>query len=322
MASEPGTQFHHHNPNYEVAARIVEAVAGQPFPGYLRTRLFTPLGMTSSTTVDEPPADVARGYVRAFGIDVPVTEPVWFTGGSHGVLSTAGDLARWLIAQRDGGGVLTRPRSRSRTPPHPAATTRWAGRPGGRDSCPTTASGSATPPRRSLLPGGYGIAVLATTGLALDNDAESLAQGLATLVGGETPEPALPAGVVADRVLAALLLLSVVLAVLGAVRARRWAARRTSPWRAGLRLLPYLVPGLVLLFLPELMSVVFAGRQGTFGQLLYVWPGLAGTLGCGTLGALVVLVTRVSALVSGRDRPGREESGETTGVVAWESESV
>lgn len=60
-----------------------------------------------------------------------------------------------------------------------------------------------------LLPDGSGIAVLATTGLALDNDADSLAQGLVTLVQGGTPELALPAGVLADRVLAGLILLSV-----------------------------------------------------------------------------------------------------------------
>src|SRR4051812_23713549 len=56
LASEPGAEFHYHNPNYEVAARIVEVVAGQPFAEYLRTRLFAPLGMAASTTVDAPPA--------------------------------------------------------------------------------------------------------------------------------------------------------------------------------------------------------------------------------------------------------------------------
>lgn len=88
-----------------------------------------------------------------------------------------------------------------------------------------------------------------------------------------------------------------------------------------MRLLPYLVPGLALVLLPELMSVLFAGRRGTFGQILYVWPGVVAWLGSATLGALVVVVARVSALVSGRRRPRREQSAETTGVVAWGSES-
>jgi hypothetical protein len=294
-------------------------VAGQPFAEYLRTRLFAPLGMAASTTVDAPPAGTG-GYVRAFGLEVPVTEPDWFTGGSHGVQSTAEDLARWLIAQRDGGGVLSPTSVALAHTPAPGRqyALGWAAyRPGQLSHTGEWFSHTAA---QVLLPDGYGVAVLATTGMALDNDAETLAQGLATLVQGGSPELTLPAGVVADRVLGGLILLSVLLAALGVVHARRWAARRTSPWRAGLRLLPYLVPGLVLVLLPELMGVVFAGRQGTFGQILYVWPGVVGWWGSATLCALVVVVARVRVLVSGRQRPRREESVETTGVVAWGSE--
>jgi CubicO group peptidase (beta-lactamase class C family) len=319
LADEPGAKFHYHNPNYEVAARIVEVVAGQPFPDYLRTRLFAPLGMPSSSTVDGPPADLSPGYVRAFGIEAPVTEPDWFTGGSHGVLSTAADLARWLAAQRDGGGVLSPASVALAHTPAPGRdyALGWAAwRPGQLSHNGEWFGHTAA---QVLLPGGDGIAVLATTGLALDNDAESLAQGLVTVVQGGTPELALPAGVVADRVLAGLILLSVLLAVLGVRHARRWAARRASWWRAGPRLLPCLLPGLALVLLPELMSVVFAGRRGTFGQLLYVWPGLVAWLGAATLGALAVLVARVLAVVSGTRDRNREESGETRGVPGWGS---
>ncbi|MER6792301.1 serine hydrolase domain-containing protein [Amycolatopsis mediterranei] len=321
LADEPGTRFHYHNPNYEVAARIVEVVAGQPFAPYLRARLFQPLGMTSSTTVDEPPADLSPGYVRAFGFAIPVAERDWFTGGSHGVLTTAEDLARWLIAQRDGGGVLSPSSVALAHTPAPGRDYAfgWRAYPPGQLS--HSGDWFSHTAAQILLPDGHGIAVTATTGLALDNDAETLAQGLATLVEGGSPELALPAGVIADRVLASLILLSVLLAALGVRHARRWAARRTSPWRAGLRLLPCLVPGVALVLLPELMGVVFAGRRGTFGQVLYVWPGVVGWLGSATLGALVVAAARVRALVSGRQRPRREESAETTGVVAWGSES-
>ncbi|WIV58202.1 serine hydrolase domain-containing protein [Amycolatopsis nalaikhensis] len=315
LADEPGAKFHYHNPNYEVAARIVEVVAGQPFAEYLRTRLFAPLGMTSSSEVDGPPADLGKGHVRAFGFEVPVTEPDWFTGGSHGVLTTAEDLSRWLVAQRDGGGVLSPASVALAHTPAPGRdyALGWAAwRPGQLSHNGEWFTHTAA---QVLLPDGYGIAVVATTGLALDNDAETLAQGLATLVRGGTPELALPAGEVADRVLAGLILLSMLLAALGVVHARRWAARRPH-W---LRLLPCLLPGLVLAFLPDLMSVVFAGRQGTFGQLLYVWPGVILWLGVATLCGLTVLATRVRALVSGTVRRRREESGETTGVVAWAS---
>lgn len=319
LADEPGAKFHYHNPNYEVAARIVEVVSGQPFDGYLRTQLFGPLGMTASTTVDAPPADLSPGYVRAFGIPVPVAERDWFTGGSHGVLTTAQDMARWLVAQRDGGGVLSPSSVALAHTPAPGRDYALGWRLGGDGRLSHTGEWFSHTAAQVLLPGGYGVAVFAPTGLALDNDAETLAQGLATLLAGGSPEPSLPAGVVADWVLAGFILLAVVLAVLGVRHARRWAARRAGSWRAGLRLLPCLLPAVTLVLLPELMSVVFAGRQGTFGQILYVWPGLVITLAAATLCALVVVGVRVKALVSGTHRPGREESGETTGVVAWGS---
>src|SRR4051794_21213444 len=161
LADEPGARFHYHNPNYEVAARIVEVVTGEPFETALRTRLFQPLGMASSTAVDSPPADLGPGHVRAFGFEVPVTEPDWFTGGSHGVQSTAEDLARWLIAPRDGGGVLSPPSVALAHTPAPGRqyALGWAAyRPGQLSHTGEWFSHTAA---QVLLPDGYGVAVLA-----------------------------------------------------------------------------------------------------------------------------------------------------------------
>ncbi|NBH12488.1 serine hydrolase [Amycolatopsis sp. SID8362] len=309
LASEPGAEFHYHNPNYEVAARIVEVVAGQPFADYLRTRLFGPLGMMASTTVDTPPAGT-EGYVRAFGIEVPVSEPDWFTGGSHGVLSTAGDLAKWLIAQRDGGGVLSPASAALAHTPAPGRdyALGWRVRDGRVSHTGDWFSHTAA---QVLLPSGYGVAVVANTGMALDNEAELLAQGLADLLEGHAPEVSLPAGVIADWVLGGLALVAAGLAVLGVRRARR----KPRWWRV----VPPLLPLGVLAFLPQLLGVVFAGRQGTFGQVLYVWPGLMVALGLVALAGFAVAVARVSALVSGTRARDQEESGETRGAHRWAS---
>lgn len=309
LASEPGAQFHYHNPNYEVAARIVEVVAGQPFAGYLRAKLFGPLGMTGSSTVDAPPAGT-EGYVRAFGIELPVSEPDWFTGGSHGVLSTAEDLARWLIAQRDGGGVVSAASAALAHTPAPGHdyALGWSVRDGRVSHTGDWFSHTAA---QVLLPGGYGVAVVANTGMALDNEAELLAQGLASLLTGGAPEPALPAGVIADRVLGALALVAVGLAVLGVRR----AGRKPRWWRIAPPLLP-LVP---LVFLPQLLGWVFAGRRGTYAQVLYVWPGLVVALGVAALAGVIVAAARVRALVSGTRGLHREESGKTRGDDRWAS---
>ncbi|MGW5723305.1 serine hydrolase domain-containing protein [Amycolatopsis sp. NPDC003865] len=309
LASEPGTEFHYHNPNYQVAARIVEVVAGQPFAEYLKTRLFAPLGMTATTTVDAPPERTA-GYVRAFGFEVSVSEPDWFTGGSHGVLSTATDLAKWLVAQRDGGGALTPESARLAHTPAPGRdyALGWSVRDGRTAHTGDWFSHTAA---QVLLPGGYGVAVVANTGMALDNEAELLAQQLASLLAGGTPEPALPAGVVADRVLAAAAVIAVALAVLGVRRARR----KPRWWR----LVPPLLPLVTLVFLPRLLGWVFAGRRGTYAQVLYVWPGLVVVLGVVALAGLTVAAARARALVSGTRGRDQEESGETRGDAQWAS---
>ena len=46
---------------------------------------------------------VTHGYIRAYGFAIPVAEPDWFVGASHGVITTATDLAAWLITQNNGG---------------------------------------------------------------------------------------------------------------------------------------------------------------------------------------------------------------------------
>ncbi len=309
LADEPGTRFHYHNPNYEVAARIVEVVAGEPFADYLAGHLFRPLGMTGSTSVDAPPPGT-EGYVRAFGIEVPVSEPDWFTGGSHGVLSTAADLAQWLRAQQDGGGVLTPGSARLAHTPAPGRdyALGWHVLDGRATHTGELFTHTAA---QVLLPGGYGIAVLANTGLALDNDAEQLANGLASLLEGGAPVPALPAGVLADRVLGALALVAAGLAVLGVRR----AGRKPAWWRVGPPLLP-LVP---LMFLPQLLGWVFGGRRGTYVQVLYVWPGLVTALGVVALAGVIVAAARARVLVSGTRGRDQEQSDGTRGDAQWAS---
>ena len=52
LASTPGSQWEYHNPNYKVAARLVEVVTGRPFAAYLREHVFDPLGIHDSSAID------------------------------------------------------------------------------------------------------------------------------------------------------------------------------------------------------------------------------------------------------------------------------
>ncbi|MFC7472246.1 serine hydrolase domain-containing protein [Actinomadura keratinilytica] len=158
LAADPGTAWHYHNTNYAVAARLVETATGTPYAEHLRRSLFAPLGMTGTETVDSTTdmPDGARGYVRAYGQTIERAHPRLFTAGGFGVVSTADDLGKWLIAQHTEGisatGRRAAPprRSGSPAPRRPAGRTRWAGtggrRRGSRCGPSTPAASSPTTP--------------------------------------------------------------------------------------------------------------------------------------------------------------------------------
>ena len=98
----PGTQWQYSNTNYVIAGLVVEKVSGTPLWQFLNQKIFTPLGMTTVTNVDEhalPEAD-ATGYFRyALGPlrPAPKEGPGWlFAAGELGM--TASDLAKWDLS--------------------------------------------------------------------------------------------------------------------------------------------------------------------------------------------------------------------------------
>lgn len=106
LATDPGSTWRYHNPNWHVAARLVEVVSGQPYALYLREHVFGPAGMRHTTSVATTGASPApRGNARRYGAVVAAREPHQFVQGSHGVVSTAADMARWLLVQQDGSST-------------------------------------------------------------------------------------------------------------------------------------------------------------------------------------------------------------------------
>jgi CubicO group peptidase (beta-lactamase class C family) len=317
LASEPGTRHAYTNTNYHLAARLVEVVAGEPFAGYLRRNVFAPLGMPDSTTIDMTPRDlpdnVRQGHVYAYGASFAAAEPNRFVNGSDGVITTARDLARWLVVQDNAGLDADGTRlvsARSMTAMHTSSDRRWTYGMGwdtdsdGRvhhNGIWFTYTASAL-----LLPSGYGIAVLGNSGFSLaDGGTDQLADELADLVqDGRSAAPPAPMRLIVDLVFAALTVMSVLLGVRRLRRTPAWAVRagELPLCRPILRLLPRLVPLVILLALPYLLgTIVGGGRDITFRQVAYtaptlvVWSFVAAAMNTGSL------VARLAALM--RRRP-------------------
>ena len=127
LAFQPGTRFRY-GLCHDVAARLIEVIAGAPLDRFLQQRIFAPLGMTD-TGFFVPPAEQHR-FAAMIGArdstDVRVSRSVklaaagkfdWISNpetdleyrphrafrGGHGLVSTAADYLRFCAMLLDGG---------------------------------------------------------------------------------------------------------------------------------------------------------------------------------------------------------------------------
>ena len=317
LVSEPGEEFHYADPNYAVLARLVEVASGQTFGGYLRERVFAPLEMgdtASVVTAGEAPReapDLAQGHVLAFGVPIPRGEMDGFLGGSGGVISTAEDMAHYLVMQNNGGrfgnAELVNPKSIAlmHTPPQGIGSSYAMG---------WTAPEGAKPPvvehagvlsafhadAALLLDEGYGVVLLYNQSYALA-DYGGIERGLTDLLVGKRPDTGGPGAGTIGIILAALALLTTALQVRGLLRLRGWAARAEDRplWR--------LAPGIAWKFAPAGLLVglqplvaFFAGRVFSYPQLFLAMPDVVSWLILGALLGGAAGAVRVSILARRR----------------------
>jgi len=99
---EPGTRWQYSNTNFVIAGLIVEKASGMPLIQFLQEKIFTPLGMSSITNVDQERLTESdpTGY-RRFALGPPRVAPKegkgWLFAAGE-LAMTAEDLARWDIS--------------------------------------------------------------------------------------------------------------------------------------------------------------------------------------------------------------------------------
>ena len=311
----PGTAFHYFDPNYQVLARLVEVVSGQPFDAYLRQHVFRPLDMRDSVSAPTsmlPPQSnqLAQGHVIGYAVPVALPELVGFLGGSGGVISTASDMAHYLVALRNqrrylGGSVLSANGvSQMQTPPAGVASNYAMG------WTVSNANGIQTIEHNGVLSTFYADAVLLPQsgyGFVLLYYEYSLAastlafpevkNGMVALLMGRTPVNGKVTLPWLGRGLAAVSAAIVGLAIWNLLRLPRWRAWavNASRWKLGWSLVWPIAPVLLLLGLPRLLALQ-SGRYFDHVMLARAMPELMILLGiCGALG-LVNSVFRYAIL--------------------------
>jgi CubicO group peptidase (beta-lactamase class C family) len=314
LATAPGTSFSYHNPNYQVAARLVEVLSGEPFNDYLRRHVLTPAGMGDSTataTDDQVVPGLPRGHVTAYGHAFTAPAFGTFTTGDGGVVSDAADMARWLIVNTSGGRgaggtqlVSAAGMRTLHTPSTPGSpyVLGW-GVHGSVDSATDRAGGPARLEHSgSLLTytseaaiwprSGYGVVVLFNAGSPMLLDQTAIVHGVFDIVEGTTPPAHAPTlATRLDTALAVLTLIALVAGMRGVVRSRRWVRRRHTWVRRAFGLVPAVVVIALTLGFPA-MTEAWMGRDITWREAAYGWPALVVFVLTAALVAAATLISR------------------------------
>lgn len=103
----PGTQWEYSNTNFVLLGMVIEKVTGQAYGDVLRTRAFEGLDLDMRLAVsgDDSPR-LVRAYTGSPPIDISAAEDPSYGWAAGGVVSTPGDLVRWVAALY-GGDVVS-----------------------------------------------------------------------------------------------------------------------------------------------------------------------------------------------------------------------
>jgi CubicO group peptidase (beta-lactamase class C family) len=106
LVGMPG-EFDYSNTNYFLLSEIIDVVKGQhqpptiPYRSYIRARIFSPAGMSSSSFIGDPPSPGTAVAAPTFLSEPRFNLPDWPKGAGD-IRSTAADLARWNSALMSG----------------------------------------------------------------------------------------------------------------------------------------------------------------------------------------------------------------------------
>jgi len=304
LQTRPGEQFHYHNPNYRLLANVVEAVSHEPFAHYLQKHIFEPLRMAQTSNVattrefftGAEPLD--KGHIYVMGKPVAIQEPDWFIDGAAGIRSSVNDLGHWLIAQMNHGQFenrqLVSPQSMRVMQSAPATSSSRYGM-GWFQTKDANLYHSGilwtySAEQLILTKEGYGIVLLFNGGLNPFVDYYSFMQGVVDILGNQEPSlPALPDWFYSVCVNAVLLLL-IGLNIRRLFR-RKGANQQQSIWRFLLYLFLRLLPVIIFLAVPSLITAI-SGRVLNWERIFLMLPDIILEFGCIALLNVAVAVAQ------------------------------
>jgi CubicO group peptidase (beta-lactamase class C family) len=102
-----GSAFEYSNANYQLLGLVIEATSGEPYADYVQTHILSPLDMnhtyTSQTIARQNGLAVGHRYWFGFPFATPNLSIPSSALPGGGLISSAEDMARYLIAHLNGG---------------------------------------------------------------------------------------------------------------------------------------------------------------------------------------------------------------------------
>lgn len=308
LLAAPGARFEYHNTNYSLAARIIEVTSGQPLDDFLRQRLFVPLGMFDSRSVDscdQPVDTLTSGYSVVLGFAYVMPEMPGRCGGNGGVVSTLADMVQWVrFNQGDiGETVLDRAMLDELHAVQPGAGTYalgWQrGAPDGGDAPGFVSHGGTLATftgSMAFVPETGRAAVVLTNGVGSPGE---LVQNLITATEGGPLKPYENPLNVVNGILWGLVMLALFLLLVTTLRASRWAVRMRASRhpRVWLRMLPLtliIVAGVFIPLLPGLLGGTVDWQYWVID--IWLFPLLDVLAVVFVLGGISAFVSRIVAL--------------------------
>jgi CubicO group peptidase (beta-lactamase class C family) len=110
----PGQGYRYNDFGHSVLGVVIEQISGSPYERFIHDRFLAPAGLTQTGFENEPGAGWATEYAgrpdRQY--PVPPRSYTWGRRGSLGMVSTVGDMYRWIRALDDPRVVPPRVRAR------------------------------------------------------------------------------------------------------------------------------------------------------------------------------------------------------------------
>ncbi|MDP4096378.1 serine hydrolase [Paenibacillus sp. P96] len=298
LANDPGTAYSYHNPNYQYLALLVEKMSGQSFSVYLKNNIFEPLGMShtfnvSTTQQISENSAIPRGYYLLLGHPVSHTEPFWFVDGPAGIISTAEDMAKWMLAQSNGRllapELMEQYHTAGQSGPYGMGWLAEEDEQGGRMISHSGIFWTYKAEEMIYLDQQLGITMMFDSGLNMFVDYSAFIDGIARIIHGERPETSIFNSRNIEMVMILLVIATIFWGVYTHLRIHRSTKGITTGkliFSSAVRMLPILI----LLFLSPLVTFIGAGR-------VLPWYGLWTTMSSLIIWLVVLSIVNIANLV-------------------------